>query len=256
MVAEKGMVWVRATFRGQPGHGSIPREDSAVVKAADAIVKLGHGRLPHHPTEALRRFVKELGAHLPTPANLVVPRVTHPRLGKLILDRVLDPSARKVFSAYLSNTATPTVVRAGSKTNVIPGEVTVEIDGRTLPGQTEESFMGELREVLGSEVDLQVIRSMPPVQTTPDTPMYEALAKAIRKHDPSGHPVPYLVPGFTDAKAFSRLGTKCYGFVPVKFDSDIAFASLYHGNDERIPVDGLRWGLRVLMDAVVGFAGA
>ncbi|MBI5535414.1 MAG: M20/M25/M40 family metallo-hydrolase [Deltaproteobacteria bacterium] len=253
MVAEKGIVWVRAKFRGQPGHGSMPREDSAVVRAADAISRLGHTRLPVHRTEAAQRFVRALGEHLPLPASAVLPRLTDPVLGKVILERLVEPAQRRVLSTYLSNTATPTVVRAGAKTNVVPGEATVEIDGRTLPGQTEEGFLRELRDVLGSEVELQVMRSMPPVETSPDTPLFEALSAAIRKHDPDGHPVPYLVPGFTDAKAFSRLGTKCYGFVPVKLDPDVSFAGLYHGNDERIPVEGLKWGLRVLADAVVGF---
>jgi acetylornithine deacetylase/succinyl-diaminopimelate desuccinylase-like protein len=251
MVAEKGMVWVKATFRGQSGHGSTPREDSAVIQAADAVSKLGHTRLPSHPTEALRRFVRELGANLPMPASLVLPRLTHPRLGKVILDKLLDGAQRRVFSTYLSNTATPTVLRAGSKTNVIPAAATIEIDGRTLPGQTQADFLRELREVIGPDAEIEVMRAMPPVETSPDTPMYKKLCEAIRRHDPQGRPVPYLVPGFTDAKAFSRLGTKCYGFVPVKLPQDAAFASLYHGVDERIPVDGLKWGLRVLWDVVV-----
>jgi acetylornithine deacetylase/succinyl-diaminopimelate desuccinylase-like protein len=248
MVAEKGMCWVKATFRGKPGHGSMPREDSAVVRAADAIARLGHGRLPMHPTEAVQRFVRELGANLPLPASAVLPRLMNPKLGKLILDRVLSESQRRVFGAYLSNTASPTVVRAGAKTNVIPGEATVEIDGRTLPGQTEQDFLRELREVLGQDVELQVLRSMPPVQTSPDTPLFDTISRVLREHDPKALPVPYLVPGFTDAKAFSRLGTKCYGFVPVQLQED--FASLYHGHDERIPVQGLKWGLRVLAEVV------
>jgi len=124
-----------------------------------------------------------------------------------------------------------------------------------LPGQTEEGFLRELREVLGSEVELQVMKSMPPVETSPDTPLFEALSRAIRKHDPDGHPVPYLVPGFTDAKAFSRLGTKCYGFVPVKFDPEVSFAGLYHGNDERIPIKSFEEGVTfatALMKTVAG----
>jgi acetylornithine deacetylase/succinyl-diaminopimelate desuccinylase-like protein len=253
MVAEKGMVWVRASWRGEPGHGSMPREDSAVVRSAEAIAKLGRGRLPLHSTPVVRRFVRELGAHLPRPASIVLPRLGNPRLAGLILDRLLkEPSQRRVFSAYLANTASPTVVRAGSKTNVIPPEASVEIDGRTLPGQSEADYLAELRAVLGDDASLEVLRSMPPVETSPDTPLYEVLARTLRTHDPNGHPIPYMIPGFTDAKAFSRLGTKCYGFIPLRLDPahDISFSQMYHGNDERIPVDGLVWGLRVLFEAV------
>lgn len=229
MVAEKGVVWVRATFRGEPGHGSMPKPDSAVVRAGEALVKLGKTKLPVHVTEPAKRFLQGVTSGLPIPATALV------QLGRTM----------PKFAAMLSNTATPTVVRAGAKTNVIPGEATIEIDGRTLPGQTEEDFLRELRDLIGGE--LEVIRSMPPVECSADTPVYEVLARTIKKHDPKGIPVPYMSPAFTDAKAFSRLGTKCYGFVPVQTD---AFSKLFHGNDERIPVAGLKWGLRVLAEAV------
>jgi acetylornithine deacetylase/succinyl-diaminopimelate desuccinylase-like protein len=256
-VAEKGQLWLRASYAGEAGHGSMPREDSAVVRAAEAIVRIGRTRLPFHPTEVVRRFLRELAAGLPHPARLVVPRLSTPWIASLLLDRVIaDPSIRRTFATYLANTASPTVVRAGSKTNVIPAKASFEIDGRTLPGQSEEDFVRELRRLIGQDAMLDVLASQPPIVTPIDTPMFRCLADVIRERDPGAVPIPAIIPGFTDAKAYSRLGTKYYGFSPVRFvpGDGISFAAMYHGKDERIPEAGLRWGLQTLWDAVVRFA--
>jgi acetylornithine deacetylase/succinyl-diaminopimelate desuccinylase-like protein len=258
-VAEKGQVWLRANFAGEAGHGSMPREDSAVVRAAEAIVRIGKKRLPFHPTDVVRTFFGELARGLPHPARLILPRLTTPWLAGLLLDRAIaDPSLRRTFATYLSNTASPTVVRAGAKTNVIPASASFEIDGRTLPGQNQDDFVREIRRVVGDEAIFDVLASQPPVVASVDTPMFRCLADVIRERDPGALPIPTIIPGFTDAKAYSRLGTKYYGFAPVRFalEDGISFAALYHGKDERIPEAGLRWGLRTLWDAVVRFAGA
>jgi acetylornithine deacetylase/succinyl-diaminopimelate desuccinylase-like protein len=189
-------------------------------------------------------------------------RLSTPQLAGIILDHLVrDPDQQRSFGALLSNTATPTVVRAGAKSNVIPSRASVEIDGRTLPGQSSDAFLAELRHALGPEagdVDLEVLKDIPPTTVTHETPLFDHLARTLRQHDPLGVPVPFMIPGFTDAKAFSTLGTKCYGFAPVRFDpaDQIRFARMYHGDDERVPVLGVRWGLRVLFDAVVDFCRA
>ena len=256
-VAEKGVCWVRATYAGAPGHGSMPDPESAVVRLARAIERLGSRRLPFHPTAIVTDFLRRVSAELPAPQRHVLGRLTTPQVAGLILDHLVrDDAQRRSFGAMLSNTATPTVLRAGAKVNVIPARASVEIDGRTLPGQSEAAFLTELREALGGDPQLEVIRAMPAVETSAETPMFEHLARTLARHDPTGLPLPYLIPGFTDAKAYSRLGTRCYGFAPVRFDptADIAFSKMYHGHDERVPVAGLHWGLRVLYDAVAGFA--
>jgi acetylornithine deacetylase/succinyl-diaminopimelate desuccinylase-like protein len=145
--------------------------------------------------------------------------------------------------------------------NVIPGRASVDIDGRTLPGQSESDFLAELRSVLDPTSSergprLDVLRSLPPVEASPNTALFEALGSALKRHDRTAIPVPYMIPGLTDAKAYSRMGTTCYGFAPVRFDPthEVSFGAMYHGHDERIPVDGLGWGLRVLYDAVFAFA--
>jgi acetylornithine deacetylase/succinyl-diaminopimelate desuccinylase-like protein len=258
-VAEKGMCWVRATFRGEPGHASMPDDQSAVLRLGRALARLSGHPFPMHPTEAVRRFVGAIARELPQPQRAVLSRLTTPALAGFILDRLItDDGHRRSFGALLSNTATPTVLRAGAKTNVIPSTASVEIDGRTLPGQTQETFLAELREVLGKEgvgADIDVLRSLPPVETQPSGPLYDRLVATLKEHDPHGIPVPFVVAGFTDAKAYSRLGTRCFGFSPIQFDprADLSFSRMFHGTDERIPVAGLRWGLGVLFDAVRGF---
>jgi acetylornithine deacetylase/succinyl-diaminopimelate desuccinylase-like protein len=254
--AEKGVCWVRATFEGEPGHGSMPKEDNAVLKLARAVTRLGKSRLPQHPTEAVTKFFDAMASELPAPQRHALKRLKTPQVAALILDYLVrDESQRRTFSALLSNTATPTVIRGGNKVNVIPGKATLELDGRTLPGQTESSFLAELRDVLGEEAKLEVMHSLPPVETTERTPLFSHLANVLRKHDPLALPIPFVIPGFTDAKAYAKLGSKCYGFAPIKFDPthEISFSAMYHGHDERVPVEGLKWGLHVLFDAVAGF---
>lgn len=258
-VAEKGVCWVRATYEGTPGHGSTPNPESAVIQLARAIERIGKKRLPFHPTTIVRKFLDGIAREVPNPQRQVLKRLTTPQVAALILDRLVkDKGQRAAFGAMLSNTASPTVLRAGSKINVIPARASVDLDGRTLPGQTDDAFLAELREALGGEPNLEILRSLPPVEGNPNTPLFDHLGATLQRHDPTGIPLPYMVPGFTDAKAYTRLGTTCYGFAPVRFDPthDVSFNKMYHGHDERVPVDGLRWGLRVLFEAVTSFAGA
>lgn len=255
-VAEKGVVWTRATYRGSPGHGSMPDPDGAVIRLAEAIAKLGKKRLPMHPHPVVERFVEGLAKALPFPQKQALGRLTTPQIAGLILDYLVkDPDQRRSFGAMLANTASPTVVRAGNKVNVIPGRASVEIDGRTIPGQSELAFLAELREVLGPDAEIEVMHSLPAVETDATTPLYGHLEAMLRKHDPLGEPLPYMVVGFTDAKAYSRLGTHCYGFTPLKFDPTlgVSFQKMYHGHDERVPVEGLTWGFDVLYDTVRSF---
>lgn len=253
-VAEKGICWVRARVRGEPGHGSMPRDDSAVIKLADAIARLGQTPLPVHITPYIRDFVEGLASRQPGPLRPLLRRLLHPAIAPHILRRLPDRTLARSFGALLSNTASPTILRAGSKVNVIPGYAEAEIDGRTLPGQTEADFLRELSAVLGPEVALEVVRSAPPTTTDPvDSPLFDQIRASILAVEPEATVVPYMIPGFTDAKYFTLLGAKWYGFSPVKMPKDIRFADLFHGHNERVPVDGLAWGTNVLFDVVRRF---
>jgi len=254
-VAEKGLCWVRLRARGTPGHGSMPREDNANVRLARAIAKLGRKRLPQHTTPHVVEFVRRVGAELPLAPRVLLRRLLDPRTASAALRILPDRSVARSFAAVLSNTASPTILRGGSKVKVIPGEATCDLDGRLLPGQTESSFVAELRQVVGRDLEIEVLRSTRAIATSPATPLYDVICRVLERHAPGAHAVPYLMPGFTDAQYWSRLGTRCYGFSPLRFDpkSNLRFADLFHGDDERIPVEGFKWGLGVLYDVVRDF---
>lgn len=256
-VAEKGVAWVKARATGEPGHGSMPREDSAVVKLAAAIARLGERGLPLRRSAVVEDFLSSLAGGLPAALDPVIRRALEPALINRLLELLPDPSARRGVRAILGNTASPTVLRAGSKTNVIPGVAEAEIDGRILPGQSLDDFLRELGEVLGPDIELEVIHHLPPVVTEPrQSPLYDCILDVLAEREPNVPVVPYVLPGFTDAKAFTQIGARWYGFAPVKMPPEIRFADLFHGHDERIPVEGLRWGTEVLAQVVSRFIGA
>ena len=252
-VAEKGFCWVRARLTGEPGHGSMPRHDSVVTRLGETLAKLGSTTLPIHTTKYVTDFLDQLRAKQPTVIQPLVKLLARPHLLGRVAKLVPGASIARSFSALLSNTAAATVVRAGNKTNVIPGVAEFEIDGRTLPGQSDDDLLRELREVLGPEVELEVMKSAPPVVTEPiASPVFDIIKRQVEQREPDATVLPYLIPGFTDAKYFTRMGARWYGFSPVKIEkgSGIKFADMFHGHNERIPVAGLAWGVE-LLDAVV-----
>jgi acetylornithine deacetylase/succinyl-diaminopimelate desuccinylase-like protein len=250
-VAEKGVCWVRARATGEPGHGSMPREDSAVVRLSEAIARLGRQGLPSHSSKPVEAFIGALAMHLPRPIRPAIRMLGSPTFGPAMLNLLPDPPVRRAFRALLGNTASPTVLRAGGKTNVIPGLAEAEIDGRILPGQSQDDFMRELQDVLGADVDLEVLHSMPPVVTEPkESSLYSIIHDVMNERAPESPIVPFVLQGFTDAKAFTSIGAKWYGFAPVKLPSTLRFADMFHGHNERIPVDGLAWGTETLMEVV------
>jgi acetylornithine deacetylase/succinyl-diaminopimelate desuccinylase-like protein len=258
-VAEKGLCWVRARFNGEPGHGSMPRRDSAVLKMTEAITRLGKAAFPVHATRQVQDFLAAVAARQPAAARPLLRLLGRPELLSRVLRLVPDLGSARSLGALLSNTASPTVVRAGNKTNVIPGVAEVEIDGRTLPGQTEADFLRELRAILGPDVELEVIKSAPATVTEPHaSPLYDVIARQVLAREPDSVVAPYMIPGFTDAKYFTQLGARWYGFSPVKIEksSGIKFADMFHGHNERIPVAGLHWGTEVLDAVVREFASA
>lgn len=252
-VAEKGFCWVRARITGEPGHGSMPRPDGAVTRLGEALAALGRASLPVHPTRYVTDFLDVVRARQPAMIQPLIRLVARPHLLARIARLVPNASVARSFSALLSNTASATVVRAGAKTNVIPGLAEFEIDGRTLPGQTDDDLLRELRAVLGPDVELEIIKSAPPTITEPAaSPLFDIIKRQVEQREPGAVVVPYLIPGFTDAKYFSQTGARWYGFSPVKIErsSGIRFADMFHGHDERVPIAGLAWGVEVL-DAVV-----
>jgi acetylornithine deacetylase/succinyl-diaminopimelate desuccinylase-like protein len=255
-VAEKGICWIRARFRGEPGHGAMPRQDSATIQLAEAIARLGKAQLPVHSTTYVRDFLEVVAAKQPGAVRPLLKALTHPMLLPRVLKVLPDKSIARSLSALLSNTATPTVLRAGAKTNVIPHTAEVDIDGRVLPGQTDDDLLRELRAVMGADVELEVIKSASPNVTEPvASPLYDVIERQITRREPEATVLPYMIPGFTDAKYFTQLGARWYGFTPVKIDkgSGLRFADMVHGHDERVPVAGLKWGADLLYSVVREF---
>jgi acetylornithine deacetylase/succinyl-diaminopimelate desuccinylase-like protein len=231
----------------------MPKHDSVVTKLGEALARVGKTSLPVHPTKYVTEFLDAIRAHQPAIVQPLMKLVARPHLLARVAKLVPGASLSRSFSALLSNTASATVVRAGAKTNVIPGVAEFELDGRTLPGQTDADFIRELQAVLGPDVELEIMKSAPPVVTEPSaSPLFDIIKRQVESREPGAEVVPYLIPGFTDAKYFTQAGARWYGFAPLKIErgSGIKFADMFHGNDERVPVAGLAWGAEVL-DAVV-----
>jgi acetylornithine deacetylase/succinyl-diaminopimelate desuccinylase-like protein len=233
--AEKGLTWLRMHARGRPGHGSMVHDDNAVTALAEAVARVGRHRFPVTVTDTVREFLAEISEVLGMDLD---PDDPEEAIAKL------SPIAA-IIGSTIRNTANPTRLAAGYKENVIPSKASATVDCRTLPGQ-HEGFLDQLREVVGPDIDLEIITSQPPLQTSFDGDLVAAMGAALRAEDPAARAVPYMLSGGTDAKAFARLGIRCFGFTPLLLPPDLNFSALFHGIDERVPVDGLRFGVRVL----------
>ncbi len=254
-VSEKGICWMRLHAKGEPGHGSMPHSHMATVKLAAAVARLGSARLPQHNTPVVENFVRTVASFTKPPGNLVLPQLLNRRLSGPVLNIIdrTDPWQAAALNAMVRNTVSPTIYQGGKKVNVIPSHASIDLDGRLIPGQTADDMLRELREVVGDDYEIEILKYAPGDVFPSTTPLYSAIEQTIRRFDPQAVPVPYMITGFTDAFCYNRLGIKCYGFTPVKMPPGLVFSRLYHGHDERIPVDGLGWGTRVLYELVAGF---
>ncbi|WP_397544940.1 M20/M25/M40 family metallo-hydrolase [Saccharopolyspora pogona] len=232
--AEKGIRWLKLRVRARAGHGSMVHDDNAVTKLSEAVAKLGNHRFPLVLTDSVREFldgVTEITGW-DFPENDIEGAVA--KLGNL----------SRIVGATLRDTANPTMLTAGYKHNVIPSVAEAAVDCRILPGR-EEAFDRELAELLGPDVEREWV-GLPPVETKFEGRIVDAMTAALLAEDPGAKALPYMMSGGTDAKSFSRLGMNCYGFAPLKLPADLDFAALFHGVDERVPVESLKFGTRVL----------
>lgn len=234
-VAEKGGRAIRVLARGVEGHGSMPRADNPVVALADAVGRAGSTNLPFHLTPTTRTLLSGVSDAL----GIVLDPMDDPRslaaLGKL----------QPWFEAALHNTITPTILRAGSKGNVIPADAEAILDCRFVPGG-EQALTEALNDLLGPSVEWEAFLEGPAVEAPWDHPLPGAMAVALHDEDPVARPVPFMIPAATDAKNLSKLGLACYGFAPLMLPEDLDFAALFHGVDERVPLEALAFGTRVL----------
>lgn len=233
--AEKGIRWMKLRAEGTAGHGSFLNDDNAVTKLAEAVASVGNHKFETLLTPTVRDFIKSVSDALEIELSIDDPQELLSHLG---------PIAR-IIGATLSNTANPTMLNAGYKHNVIPGEASAMIDGRFLPG-FEENLLRDIDRLLPEGVYREDVINDIAVEAPFEGQLVEAMDAAIRAEDPFGTPVPYTVSGGTDAKAFSMLGIDCYGFLPLLLPPELDFAAMFHGVDERVPVDGLEFGMRVM----------
>ncbi|GAA2850311.1 M20/M25/M40 family metallo-hydrolase [Pseudonocardia halophobica] len=233
--AEKSMAWMRLRAKGRPGHGSFLHDENAVTVLSEAVARLGNHRFPLVMTDTVRAFadqIRELtGMEFPD-------EDIEGAFAKL------GPVARMV-GATVRDTANPTMLNAGYKANVIPSTAEAVVDCRVLPGR-RDAFLREVDELLGPDVEREWIQDLPALETEFEGPLVEAMAAALRTEDPEARTVPYMLSGGTDAKSFVQLGIRCFGFAPLRLPPDLDFASLFHGIDERVPVDALEFGAKVL----------
>jgi acetylornithine deacetylase/succinyl-diaminopimelate desuccinylase-like protein len=233
--AQKGLDWLRLHASGRPGHGSMINDDNAVTALCEAVARLGRHRFPIVITPTVRAFLDRVSEALGIELDADDPEATIAKLGPIA----------SLIGATVRNTANPTRLVAGYKDNVIPGRASATIDCRTLPGQ-QDAFLAQLREVVGPDIEVEYLQRQPALETSFDGPLVDAMAAALRHVDPGARAVPYLLSGGTDAKGLSRLGIRCFGFAPLRLPPELDFAALFHGVDERVPVDGLQFGVRVL----------
>ncbi|MGC3000362.1 M20/M25/M40 family metallo-hydrolase [Streptomyces sp. G35A] len=233
--AEKGMHWMRLTVDGTAGHGSMTNDDNAITELCEAVARLGRHTWPVRVTKTVRAFLDELSDALGTELDPENMDETLAKLGGIA----------RMIGTTLRNSAAPTMLGAGYKVNVIPGQATAHVDGRFLPGY-EEEFLADLDRILGPRVRREDVHSDKALETDFDGRLVDAMQSALSAEDPIARAVPYMLSGGTDAKSFDDLGIRCFGFAPLKLPPELDFAGMFHGVDERVPVDGLKFGVRVL----------
>jgi acetylornithine deacetylase/succinyl-diaminopimelate desuccinylase-like protein len=232
--AEKGMAWLRLTARGNAGHGSMRHPDNAVTALAAAVARIGQYEWPVRLTptmEVLLAAVAELAGTEATPEN-----------AEALIEEF--GSASRMLGAVIRNSTNPTMLEAGYKVNVVPGSATARIDGRFLPGY-EDEFWDTVATLAGPDIEITREVDLTGIETSYDGPVADAMTAALLAEDPDAIVAPYLMSGGTDAKYWQDLGMRCFGFTPLRLPADLDFTALFHGVDERVPVDSLEFGARV-----------
>lgn len=234
-VGEKAMLWLRLVARGAAGHGSRVHPANAITRLAEAVAAIGNTRWPIRLTPTTTQFLDALGAVAgidPAEADAVA-ESTGP--------------ASAFLKATLRTTANPTGLTAGYKHNVIPDRAEALIDVRVLPG-TEDAALADIQRIVGDEISVEIVVRDVGMETPFAGPLVDEMIAALGRHDPGAPVIPYLMGAGTDNKALSRLGIAGYGFAPLRLPRGLDFTGMFHGVDERVPIDALEFGQRVLTD--------
>jgi acetylornithine deacetylase/succinyl-diaminopimelate desuccinylase-like protein len=249
MVAERQCCWMRMTVHGPGGHGSMPVQGGSMAKIAHILRQLDRKKLPHHVTPVARQMIETLASELPFPQGLIFKQMLNPALSDAVAK--LIGSTGETFVPLLHNTISPTIIRGGEKTNVIPSEISLELDGRLLPGFKYEDMQRELRALIGDDIEYEL-------ETTDyleypgevDMSLFKMLGGILQEADPGAIPMPLLLTGVTDGRYLAQLGIQTYGFTPMKLSEDFNFLPTIHAADERIPVDAVAFGADAIFKAM------
>jgi acetylornithine deacetylase/succinyl-diaminopimelate desuccinylase-like protein len=233
--AEKGLAWMKLTANGTAGHGSMIHSDNAVTTLSEALARIGRHQWPTQLPDATLAFLAKASEALGVEFDPQDPASVIGTLGGM----------SRMIGATTQHTANPTGLKAGYKVNVIPQTAFGELDGRFLPGR-EEEFFAEIDRLLGTAVSREFIHHDIALETTADGDLWDAMSSALTAEDPEATVVPYCLSAGTDAKHFSRLGIRCFGFSPLRLPAELDFSGMFHGIDERVPLSGLQFGVRVL----------
>lgn len=232
--AEKGMAWLRLTADGVAGHGSMRHPDNPVTRLAAAVERIGRHQWPIHLTPTMEVFLAAVG-------SVAGVEATPDNADELIA--TFGPASR-MLGAVIRNTANPTRLEAGYKVNVIPSQARAWVDGRFLPDQ-EQDFLSAMRELVGPGITIEPETLLPAVENPYEGQVADAITSSLLAEDPDAMVVPYLMSGGTDGKYWADLGMQVFGFAPLQLPPDLDFTSLFHGVDERVPVEALKFGARV-----------
>lgn len=241
-VAEKGLCRLRVTLSGDGGHASRPQRDGPMNALGRVLTRLTERRLPVRITPAAEEFVRALADEADGEEAERLRALLDPERTDDVLDAMGERGAR--IDPMLHNTASPTVVEGGSKVNVHPSEVTLRLDGRTLPGVSPEEFVAEVREAVGDveDVAFEVERHDEYGDADVDLGLFDLLGDVLTEADPEAVPVPYLLTAATDARFFDELGIQTYGYTPLDLPERFEFTDLTHAADERVPVEAVEFG--------------
>ena len=250
-VAEKGFVWLRLHVKGTPGHGSMPHKDGALVKLAEIVEQIAEQPFPFRCTQPVQDFLEGVSKVLPFPKSAIFRGIGKEWSSAFILEKLIKEEDRsRVFKAMVRDTVSPTMARAGSKCNVIPGSAELTVDCRILPGTDPDAFVADFKQRVKGDYDMEILAQGPPLVMDKEHPLFGNIEALLKEADPGCHVVPSMITGFTDARAFVELGIPCFGFSPVWLPEDLPFAPMFHGHNERIPVHGFKWGLATLFELV------
>ncbi|MEO8827135.1 M20/M25/M40 family metallo-hydrolase [Lapillicoccus sp.] len=233
--AEKGIAWLRLHARGRAGHGSVPNDANAVVRLAEAITRIAAYPWPREYVASVRALLDGLSELTGTPWTPEDPMPVLRHIG----------GAAGFVLGTLSDTANVTMLDAGYKHNVIPQTASASLDCRFLPGH-EDDLMARVRELAGEHVEVEVLHRDIALDAPVTGDLVTAMTRSLLNEDPDASVLPYCLSGGTDNKALSLLGITGYGFAPLRLPADLEFAPMFHGIDERVPVESLQFGARVL----------